>query len=99
LKDSENIVAGYLYDISDDFITDDSFRMGAGAQYAAGTNVYYTVDGKWDCLAGATVTGIKGNNETDYKKGNVNITPENVGAIPSADIATLDEVKEFLGII
>lgn len=99
LKESGTVAAGYLYNISDNFTTDDSFRMGAGIEYEAGTNVYYTADGQWDCLAGATVTGVKGNAESVYRKGNVNITPENVGAIPSADIATVDEIKEFLGII
>lgn len=29
------------------------------------------------------VTGIKGNSESTYRTGNVNITPENIGALPS----------------
>lgn len=99
LKESDTVAAGYLYNISDNFVTDDTFRMGAGIEYEAGTNVYYTVDGQWDCLAGMTVTGIKGANETIYRKGNVDISAENVGAVAITDIATVDEVKEFLGII
>lgn len=99
LKESGTLAAGYLYNISDNFVTDDSFRMGEGVTYEAGTNVYFTADGQFDCLAGTTVTGIKGDTESIYRKGNVNITAENVGAIPSSDIATLDEIKEFLGII
>ena len=99
LKESGTVAAGYLYNISDNFITNDSFRMGAGIEYDAGTNVYYTADGQFDVLSGTTVTGIKGDAESIYRKGNVNITAENVGAIPSVDIATVDEVKEFLGII
>lgn len=98
LKESGTLAAGYLYNISDNFTTDDSFRMGAGVSYEAGTNVYFTADGQFDCLAGTTVTGIKGDSESIYRKGNVNITAENVGAIPSANIATVDEVKELLGI-
>lgn len=98
LKESGTLAAGYLYNISDNFTTDDSFRMGAGVSYEAGTNVYFTADGQFDCLAGTTVTGIKGDAESIYRKGNVNITAENVGAIPSTDIATVDEVKELLGI-
>lgn len=96
--ESGTVAAGYLYNISDNFVTNDSFRMGAGVEYEAGTNVYFTADGYWDCLAGATVTGVKGGAETVYRKGNVDITPENVGAIPSADIATVDEMKNYLGI-
>lgn len=99
LKESGTLAAGYLYNISDNFVTDNNFRMGSGVSYEAGTNVYFTADGQFDCLAGTTVTGVKGAAESVYRKGNVNITPENVGAIPSADIGTLDEIKEFLGII
>lgn len=99
LVEEGTIAAGYLYNISDNFTTDDTFRMGAGVEYEAGTNVYYTVDGYWDCLAGTTVTGVKGSNEITYRKGNVNLTAENVGAISTTDIATIDEVKTYLGII
>ena len=47
--------SGYMYNISDDFTTDDTFKDGSGYKYPAGTNVYYTADGYWDCLAG-TIT-------------------------------------------
>lgn len=98
LKNSGTIAAGDLYQISDDFTTDENFRV-VGTVCGAGTSVYYTVDDKFDVFVGATVSGIKGENETGYRTGMVNLTPENVGAIPSADIATLDEVKEYLGIM
>lgn len=98
LKDSGTIAAGYLYNVSDNFITDETFKRGAGIEYTAGTNVYYTADGYWDCLSGTTVTGVKGGNETEYRKGNVNITVENIGAIPVTDVATVDEIKGYLGI-
>lgn len=42
---------GYLYNISNDFVSDERFRDGGNKNYAAGTNVYYTADGMWDCLA------------------------------------------------
>ena len=44
---------GYTYNISDDFVTDDTFKEGAGKSYTAGTNVYYTADNYWDCFGGA----------------------------------------------
>lgn len=50
---------GYMYDISDDFVTDSTFVDGAGVPYNAGTNVYYTSSGKWDCLGGAATTKIE----------------------------------------
>jgi hypothetical protein len=98
MVENGTVAAGYLYHITDNFISDDSFKVGAGVEYTAGTNVYYTADGYWDCLVGTTVTGVKGSNETIYRKGNVNLTAENVGAISIMDIATVDEVKNYLGI-
>ncbi len=44
---------GYVYNIKDDFITDEGFREGSGKSYTAGTNVYYTANGQWDCFGGA----------------------------------------------
>lgn len=32
--------------------------------------------------AGVGVTGVKGNDETDYRTGDVNLTPANIGAVP-----------------
>lgn len=60
---------GYVYNISDDFVTDETFREGSGKSYTAGTNVYYTANGYWDCFGGA-----------------------------NSPTATVNEVKEFLGI-
>ena len=60
----ETAVAGYLYNIKDDFVTDETFREGSGITYTAGTNIYYTIDGQWDCFGGsasptATVDEVK----------------------------------------
>ena len=54
---------GYVYCVTDDFVTDDSFVNGIGLSYTAGTNVYYTTSG-WNCLGGsasptATVDEVK----------------------------------------
>ncbi len=71
--------AGYMYNISDSFTTDSTFKEGSGFDYAAGTNVYYTADGYWDCIAGTSVVGVKGSAESTYRTGNVNITPADMG--------------------
>lgn len=71
--------SGDMYNISNEFITDDRFKEGAGKAMPIGTNVYFTEDGYWDCLAGSPVTGIKGSNETSYRQGNVEITPNDLG--------------------
>lgn len=74
--------SGNMYNISDQFTTTSDFKEGAGNTIPAGANVYKTEDGKWDVLAGTPVTGVKGSAESEYRRGNVNITAENVGAIP-----------------
>ena len=74
--------AGYMYNISDGFTTDETFNEGAGHEYPAGTNVYLTADGKWDCMAGTAVGGVKGAKEATYRQGLVNLTPEEIGALP-----------------
>lgn len=48
--------AGYMYNISDSFTTNESFKDGASHKYPAGTNVYYTIDGYWDCFVGTFLT-------------------------------------------
>lgn len=98
LVENGDIRAGHLYNISDNFTTNEVFKKGAGIEYAAGTNVYYTSEGFLDCLTGTTVSGVKGEKETEYRKGNVNITVENIGAVSSDDVATVDEVISYLGI-
>ena len=50
------------------------------------------------------VTGIKCTNDADYRNGRVTISAYNVGAVPvgtavlNEDVATVDEVTEYLGI-
>jgi len=60
---------GYVYNISDDFVTNNSFAEGEGKSYTAGTNVYVRSDGMFDCFGGA-----------------------------ASPTATVDEVKDYLGI-
>lgn len=74
--------SGNMYNIADQFTTTVDFKEGAGNVIPAGANVYKTEDGKWDVLAGTPVTGVKGSAESGYRRGNVNITAENVGAVP-----------------
>nr|DAQ98109.1 MAG TPA: hypothetical protein [Caudoviricetes sp.] len=76
--------SGDMYNISDEFVTTSDFVEGAGITEPAGSNVYKTEAGKWDVLAGSPVTGVKGANETTFRRGNVNITPDNIGAIPTS---------------
>lgn len=43
---------GHLYDIANAFVSDTRFKDGAGYSYPAGTNIFWTLDGKWDVLYG-----------------------------------------------
>lgn len=54
-----------------------------------GTTKFLRADGTWQVVAGE-VTGVKGNAETDYRTGNVNLTPANIGA------AALDHTHDYL---
>ncbi len=79
---TDDIVKNAMYNISNAFTSDDRFLDGGGITYGAGNNVYYTVDGKWDVLASSAVTGVKGDKESTYRQGNVNITSDDIGALP-----------------
>lgn len=46
--------AGYMYNISNEFVSTSEFKDGGNYTYPSGTNVYFTADGFWDCLAGTT---------------------------------------------
>lgn len=85
---------GWMYNISDDFTSDDRFNDGGGIFYGKGNNVIWTSEGKWDVTAGSGVTGIKGNKEKTYRQGNVNLTPEQIGAV-AEDGDTSDTTVAF----
>ena len=75
-------LVGDMYNVSDEFTTTNDFKEGAGHHINAGANVYKTIDNKWDILAGTPVTGVKGDKEQNYRTGNINLTPANIGAVP-----------------
>lgn len=75
--------AGDMYNISDEFVTTSDFVDGAGHTEPAGSNVYKTESGKWDVLAGSPVTGVKGEKDKVFGRGNVNITCASIGALPT----------------
>lgn len=79
---TENIVKNAMYNISDAFVSDERFNDGGGVSYGSGNNVIWTADGLWDVTAASGVNGVKGANENTYRQGFVNITPENIGALP-----------------
>lgn len=90
-----DVSTGWMFNISDEFTTTDDFKEGAGNVIPAGANIYKTSDGKWDVLAGTPVTGIKGAKETSYRRGNVNLTPVDIGAYA---IEAIDEMMKKVSI-
>lgn len=81
LPNTTNATSGDMYNIADQFTTTTDFKEGAGNIIPSGSNVYLTIDRYWDVLAGTPVTGVKGAKEAYYRRGNVNITPTNIGAV------------------
>ena len=65
---------GYMYNIADRFTTTEEFKEGAGHTYASGSNVYWTADGYWDCLAGTNVV----KEDLDKKLGKTESTSNNI---------------------
>lgn len=74
---------GDTWNISDAFVTTSDFRRGAGISVDADSFVYLTLDHQWDVLSVKLggVQGVKGNEESTYRTGNVNLTPANIGAL------------------
>lgn len=88
---------GFMYNISDDFVSNDTFKDGGDITYPAGTNVYYTADGFWDCLTASLLYGVKGNAETAFRKGFVNLTPEDIGTYSKTEIdAIIQTLQETI---
>lgn len=88
-----DVSTGWMFNISDEFTTTDDFKEGAGNVIPAGANIYKTSDEKWDVLAGTPVTGIKGVKEDSFRRGNVVLTAENVGAVPTGGDTAENTVK------
>ena len=85
-----NVGSGWTYNILDKFTTTSDFNEGAGHVIPAGANVYKTVDGKWDILAGtpvATVNGQTGNVEVNLGNitGTLPVNKGGTGATTAAD--------------
>ncbi len=52
LPNINNVESGAMYNISTAFTSNSIFKDGGNITYPAGTNVYKTEDGMWDCLGG-----------------------------------------------
>lgn len=62
---TSGLTVGDFYNITDDFTTDSRFDEGAGVKCAAGTNIVWDTNNKWDILTPSTVASqVKYDNST-----------------------------------
>lgn len=87
LPPAAEALAGDWYVISDAFVTTSDFVVGAGVSIDAGANVYMTVNDKWGIIQGSLVGGVKGNAESTYRTGQVNLTYGNIGSATEGRVA------------
>lgn len=78
-----------LIDLTSDTVTADTLVSGRTAHLASGAQVTGTFE---------PVTGVKGNAESTYRKGNVNLTPANIGAATSAQGTKADSAVQTIQI-
>lgn len=57
-----------------------SVETGTGKYQGTATNVQDALEEVYDMAATGGVTGVKGDAESTYRTGNVNLTPDNIGA-------------------
>lgn len=86
---------GDMYNVSDEFITTSDFEEGAGHAVPLGSNVFCTANKRWDVLAGSPVTGVKGDSESTYRRGNVNITKANIGLGNVPNVSTNNQTPTY----
>jgi len=65
-----------------------------GPQLGTSTTTFLNNKGEWATPTG-NVTGIKGNAESSYRTGNVNLTPANIGAIATSAKGAASGVAEL----
>lgn len=63
-------------------------EKGTGKYPGQATNVQDALEEVYDMAQHSGVTGVKGDAENEYRTGNVNITPANVGAVPESAVST-----------
>lgn len=93
----DDVKTGYMYNISNEFTSDERFKDGVKT-YPAGTNIYYTQDGKWDVLMGDLDKYVF---KTDFKehkddKSNPhNVTKGQVGLGNVPNVVTNDQTVTY----
>lgn len=64
---------------------------GLAPKLPGNTSKFFRGDGTWASVPSGGVTGVKGNTETTYRTGQVNLTADNIGALPISGEATIQD--------
>lgn len=67
-------------------------KQGTGHYEGQATNVQAALEELFDIAQSGGVTGVKGNEESTYRRGDVNLTPANIGAV-AANAAITGDTK------
>ena len=76
-----------------------SVDKSSGKYEGEADNVQDALEEIYDLAQNGGVTGVKGNAETDYRKGDVNLTPANIGAQPAFTDGNATVATESNGIV
>lgn len=74
-------------------------ETGSGKYEGEATNVQDALEELYDIAQTGGVTGVKGNAESEYRKGNVNLTPANIGAEAAFTDGSATIASESNGIV
>lgn len=74
-------------------------ETGTGKYGGTATNVQDALEEVYDLASTGGVTGVKGNAESNYRTGNVNLTPANIGAQPAFTDGSATIASESNGVV
>lgn len=74
-------------------------ETGTGKYSGTATNVQDALEEVYSLASTGGVTGVKGNAETNYRTGNVNLTPANIGAQPAFTDGSATIASESNGVV
>ena len=74
-------------------------EQGSGHYEGQATDVQGALEEIFDMAATGGVTGVKGNEESEYRQGNVNLTPGNIGAEPAFTDGSAVIASESNGVV
>lgn len=76
-----------------------NLQTGTGHYEGQATDVQGALEEIYDMAVTGGVTGVKGNEEAEYRQGNVNITPANIGAEPAFTDGSATIASEANGVV